>query len=405
MKTPTAPDEKPVLSSRCPKCGKTTPRAVSECKHCGIIYSRYIAVQRKKQANLKKQQVQAADEPAGRKGFGWLQLVLVVAVTFGGTYYYFHSKNKVASPVETSPRNVQVEVEDVSARPATAPSSKPVAAPTAANQVDNQQMPANTGDVIAKARKATVSLETPFGSGSGFFISANYIVTNKHVVEADSQAVEQLRNEIEPRRQLIELEKKKIADLRRKYRTITDEKTRKQIRIIIREAEKNIAEYETKLQGWIDQLAAMEKPVYASDIKVILEDGTEYRCNYMNVSRDHDLAIVAVDIYDADYLTPPPTGTHLRQGDKVFTLGSPVGLRNTVTSGVFSGYRKNTETGKRYLQTDAAINPGNSGGPLIDERGRVHGINTMILRGTEGIGFAIPIETVFNTFNDVLVAP
>ena len=53
---------------------------------------------------------------------------------------------------------------------------------------------------------------------------------------------------------------------------------------------------------------------------------------------------------------------------------------------------------KVFLQTDAPINPGNSGGPLIDERGYVHGVNTMIIKNTEGIGFAIPIATVFEEF-------
>jgi S1-C subfamily serine protease len=55
-----------------------------------------------------------------------------------------------------------------------------------------------------------------------------------------------------------------------------------------------------------------------------------------------------------------------------------------------------------YLQTDAAINPGNSGGPLIDEAGYARGVTTMILNNTEGIGFAIPIEQVFEEFRSTL---
>ncbi len=86
----------------------------------------------------------------------------------------------------------------------------------------------------------------------------------------------------------------------------------------------------------------------------------------------------------------------------MYTIGSPVGLRQTVTAGIFSGYRKREDNDQVYLQTDAAINPGNSGGPLIDEFGFVYGVNTMILRNTEGIGFAIPIETVFEEFGSDL---
>jgi len=73
-----------------------------------------------------------------------------------------------------------------------------------------------------------------------------------------------------------------------------------------------------------------------------------------------------------------------------------------VTSGVFSGYRRISDKNEVFLQTDAAINPGNSGGPLVDAHGNVFGVNTMIMNNTEGIGFAISIETVFEEFGNSL---
>ena len=75
----------------------------------------------------------------------------------------------------------------------------------------------------------------------------------------------------------------------------------------------------------------------------------------------------------------------------------PVGLGHSVTSGVFSGHRE--IEGVALLQTDAPINPGNSGGPLVDETGRVLGINTLKLRDTDGIGFAIPYSTALREQN------
>jgi len=82
--------------------------------------------------------------------------------------------------------------------------------------------------------------------------------------------------------------------------------------------------------------------------------------------------------------------------ERLYTVGNPQGLAYTVTSGVFSGERG--EGNQRVLQTDAPINPGNSGGPLITASGQVVGINTMVARGMQGIGFAIPIEAVYEEF-------
>jgi len=121
-------------------------------------------------------------------------------------------------------------------------------------------------------------------------------------------------------------------------------------------------------------------------------------------SPTYDLALLALFSYDGISLEKPPPDRPIRQGDKVYTVGSPVGLRHTVTSGIFSGYRQRDTDNQTFLQTDAAINPGNSGGPLIDEHGFVRGVNTMILRDTEGIGFAIPIDKVFEEFSSSLPA-
>jgi len=70
---------------------------------------------------------------------------------------------------------------------------------------------------------------------------------------------------------------------------------------------------------------------------------------------------------------------------------------NTMTSGICSGYQQNQGTKEIWLQTDAAVNPGNSGGPLVDERGFVYGVNT--LKYGDGLGFAIPIQTVIEEFS------
>jgi len=90
----------------------------------------------------------------------------------------------------------------------------------------------------------------------------------------------------------------------------------------------------------------------------------------------------------------------LQPGESVIAIGNPLGLNNTVTAGILSATgRSSSDIGgapdKRvdYLQTDAAINPGNSGGPLLNSRGDVIGMNTAIIQGAQGLGFAIPINS------------
>ncbi len=85
--------------------------------------------------------------------------------------------------------------------------------------------------------------------------------------------------------------------------------------------------------------------------------------------------------------------TALSVGDRVFAIGSPLGLERTVTEGILSTKTRQLQ-GELYMQTTAQINPGNSGGPLFNLRGEVVGVTNMKLTFSEGLGFAIPIETV-----------
>jgi serine protease Do len=83
----------------------------------------------------------------------------------------------------------------------------------------------------------------------------------------------------------------------------------------------------------------------------------------------------------------------LNVGDGVFAVGNPLGLERSVSQGIISTLNRNFE-GLVYLQTDAAINPGNSGGPLFNMKGEVVGVTNMGFRGTDNLGFAIPVPYV-----------
>jgi serine protease Do len=118
----------------------------------------------------------------------------------------------------------------------------------------------------------------------------------------------------------------------------------------------------------------------------------------IGVSREIDLALLKVD---GVKLTALPLANYrdVRQGEAVFALGSPQGLRNSVTHGIISAVARQTDPDSPmvYIQTDAPINPGNSGGPLVNVSGEVVGVNTFILSesgGAEGLGFAIPCGVV-----------
>ena len=125
---------------------------------------------------------------------------------------------------------------------------------------------------------------------------------------------------------------------------------------------------------------------------VVLLDGTKHRARVLGVDPKTDLAVLklagngpfpALVLGDSDAV---------RVGDWVLAVGSPFGLSATITQGIVSAKARQIGAGPYddFLQTDAAINPGNSGGPLVNMRGEVIGINTAILRGGSGIGFAIP---------------
>ena len=138
----------------------------------------------------------------------------------------------------------------------------------------------------------------------------------------------------------------------------------------------------------------------ASRIEVIFSDESQVEAEVVGVDPRNDLAVLRVDPASTR-LQPLALGTAdtIRVGQRAIAIGNPFGLDRTLTTGVVSalGRPLETETGDyifNVIQTDAAINPGNSGGPLLNSRGEVIGINTAIQEGAEGIGFAVPVETL-----------
>jgi len=144
----------------------------------------------------------------------------------------------------------------------------------------------------------------------------------------------------------------------------------------------------------------------ASDLSVILSDGTQLPAQVISTDKYADLAVLKAD-GQMPAVATIGNSDNLKSGETVIAIGSPLGeFRNTVTVGVISATGRALDSGNGYfmedlLQTDAAINQGNSGGPLVNLNGEVVGINTLIVRGgnggsavAEGLGFAIPANTM-----------
>ncbi len=143
-------------------------------------------------------------------------------------------------------------------------------------------------------------------------------------------------------------------------------------------------------------------------IQVMLSNKKTYQATVVGSDRVHDLALLKINAPDLQPVTLA-NSSQIAVGEQVYAIGNPFGLSGTMTRGIISSIRSiKTAEGAPIddaIQTDAAINPGNSGGPLLNSRGEVIGINTMIAsNGAEqssGIGFAIPINTAKAVLGDL----
>lgn len=149
----------------------------------------------------------------------------------------------------------------------------------------------------------------------------------------------------------------------------------------------------------------------AYKLHINLYDGSQFIGEVVGKDRENDLAVVKFDPKDKKLITVPfGESAGLKVGQKVLAIGNPFGYDRTLTTGIVSGLGRPVRTSgsliiQGMIQTDASINPGNSGGPLIDSKGRMIGINTMIYSpsgGSVGIGFAIPVNTARRVVPDLI---
>lgn len=277
---------------------------------------------------------------------------------------------------------------------------------------------------------AVVGIETHLGEGSGFFVSEQgHIVTNRHVIRPSTtgawkmseQQFEEGRQRLQSFQEKLDHEKRALDDyaekLKRYRRDIEAKSEGSAKNTALAEYEGFEARYQQRRSHYLEQQKAQEERMRefegqyseftlkgsmagaARQFKIVLKDNTELRARLLKISKKHDLALLKLDGYRTPALSLA-TQADLRQGREVFAVGSPLGMKDAVTSGIITSLKKD------YLVTDAQIMPGNSGGPLLDlENGQVLGVNTLKFAQNvlaDGFGFAIPAAVLAQEFGGVL---
>ena len=275
---------------------------------------------------------------------------------------------------------------------------------------------------VDRATLAVVKVNVGGGSGSGFFVTDDgYIVTNRHVVrpatssqwqDAEDQ-FEQRQDELDDFKASLDDEKRRLKDMKAEideHRAYYEsesvaESERAKYRRYVDRYQRDKARYEKELRRYrkynrefksakSDFGFASSVTNFSRKFTITLKNGKELSARLVKISKDYDLALLKLDKYKTPFL-PLAKNAYPRQGAKVFAIGSPLGISDSLTTGIV------TKAGGKYLLTDTRILPGNSGGPLIDPKGRVLGVNTAIVAQHEnaaGLGLAIYSRDVRSEF-------
>ena len=285
------------------------------------------------------------------------------------------------------PRPGQSEAESHPARADAAPPE--VSAPRdLAARLRQRFQPANP---VEQSSLAVVKVTSMVGTGSGFFVSEDgLLLTNRHVVRPPDEWAAKQEDQLERFKAEIDRLERQLSLPRERYAD-PDAYDRGKRRLREHALAYRQAKRELEMKGYAVALQTA--------FEVELKDGRKLSADLVNVSSNHDLALLQLKGYRTPLIQPMRSG-QLHQTQPVYAIGSPLGISDTITAGTYTGSRDG------LLVTDARIMPGNSGGPMVNEAGEAVGINTW--KATQegdprarGFGLAIPIMAAFTEFPEL----
>lgn len=288
-------------------------------------------------------------------------------------------------------------------------------------QLQEKYHPENEVDAAAMA---TVTVTSSIGTGSGFFISDNgYLLTNRHVIYGDERQAEVFDKTVEHiddqvkiaeadiavRENQLKREKEILDEMAAAIGKLSDRSSQKKAlksryhdrlayyQAVKKDLERQKSAFMREKQNYENEKTDYENKQAVAGVsrnfKITLKNGETLYAYLVRASSDHDLALLKIDGCKTPFIYPADKA-RVFQRQKVWAIGSPLNIVDTMKDGTVSGFTNG------YIQTNAQIYPGNSGGPLVNEKGRVVGINTLkeLTRKFEGMGLAIPIDTALEEF-------
>ncbi len=358
--------------TRCPNCSsKITNRF--ECRNCGLLFDRYFKAEaRKKKAEKERKARQDRTRDILKTTVSTLIILIIMS---GGLFYYLKSKR------QQSNQQTGLSYQSAAADSVGSEQQKRIP-PTAPRQTVSQ--PDNALETIVKA---TVTIHSPWGVGTGFFIKPDKLITSRHTVEYDERRLKEETDRYNQFKVTIDDNNEKISRMKEQLVSIRDPQEKADYEAAIAVREQNREKWLARLADDESRIRTMSEQMETPDLYVILADGTKVHMAFMNVSNRYDLALLTV--FNTEVAPAIIADKPLEEEAATYSVGTN---RKSI-HGKYTG-----QNPEGYLTTDAPVNRQYSGGALIDKDGKVQGVSILPDPEQKGVGRAVPMTTVLQEF-------